>query len=308
LDPRIPQAQVGKKRHFGSRSSSNSKSTKADSRASKASKNSKALPIIPDTVNVGDESMSLADTTLGEQTAGRDRTRPLKKKRFIDLEAAYLASPSFDEESLYTTGKKSSSNMYSLRPSSEINEDYMNQDDFYFSAAGKRGDSKGKVENVNHLGGISENSLIADRIVGLIDAELKEDDSDSNNSTFYMGDSNESPISVALSNCDRKRDVVDFDDIKVLIPTEDDHDACALLEEIQASDSDSLALLDEVSNVDAEGHGEEKLLTASSSSEGEDQDVLVAIHSKSFPSLACQLNEMSPNHGKLQRLSIVPVP
>lgn len=285
LDPRTNQAQVITKRHFGSRSSSHSKSTKAES---KHSKNSKTLPIVPDIVNIGDESMSLADTTLGEQTAGRDRIRQHQKNHFIDLEAAYLASLSFEDESLYTSGKKSSSNIQSLRPSNEINEDYMNQDDFYISAAEKRGDSTGQVANVNHLDERSENPLIADGILALIDAELKENDTDSNNSTLYMGDPNESPISVALSNCDRKRevvDLVDFDDTKVLIPTEDDHEA-ALLEDFQASESDSLDLLDDVSHVDAEGHVEEKVLNASNSPnspKGEDQDGLVAIYGKFSP-------------------------
>jgi len=55
------------------------------------------LPIIPDVVLADDDHRSLANTTLGEQTAGR---KPPKKKRLIDTG---VSMNSFEDESLYTS-------------------------------------------------------------------------------------------------------------------------------------------------------------------------------------------------------------
>jgi hypothetical protein len=55
------------------------------------------LPIVPNVVLADDDHRSLANTTLGEQTAGR---KPPKKKRLVDTG---ISISSFEDESLYTT-------------------------------------------------------------------------------------------------------------------------------------------------------------------------------------------------------------
>ena len=266
FDPNAPRAQIGKKRHFGSRGSS-SKSTKVETAF---------VPVIPKIVDLGEDGQSLADTTIGDQTAGR---RPPKKKRFIDLDAAYA---SFDEESLYTSTneKASGRNLYGIQPSSEIFEDYMNNgtnlgvkidydDEFLYSDTGMAAAST----KMGLLGAIAPSLSMADRNRGLLDDELNGDDSDSFQSVLYMNDA-ESPISVALSNCDRDKsgDVRDFTDCdsnaNVFIPM-DDQEALGMLEDF-VTHSESVKFLDEAANVYVEGHDGHKLLAASISSEGED--------------------------------------
>ena len=56
-----------------------------------------ALPIVPDMVRLDDEHRSLAETTLGEHTAGR---KPPKKKRLVEMG---IIMNSFEDESLYTS-------------------------------------------------------------------------------------------------------------------------------------------------------------------------------------------------------------
>jgi hypothetical protein len=56
-----------------------------------------ALPIVPDMVRLDDEHRSLAETTLGEYTAGR---KPPRKKRLVEMD---VTANSFEDESLYTT-------------------------------------------------------------------------------------------------------------------------------------------------------------------------------------------------------------
>ena len=70
-----------------------------------------ALPIVPEVVQLDEDHMSLANTTLGEHTAGR---KPPKKKRLIQFE-------SFDETSLYTTP-----GLKAILPGREISEDSAN--------------------------------------------------------------------------------------------------------------------------------------------------------------------------------------
>ena len=55
------------------------------------------LPIIPDVILADDDHRSLANTTLGEQTAGR---KPPKKKRLVDTG---ITINSFEDDSLYTS-------------------------------------------------------------------------------------------------------------------------------------------------------------------------------------------------------------
>lgn len=55
------------------------------------------LPIVPNVVLADDDHRSLANTTLGEQTAGR---KPPKKKRLVDTG---ISINSFEDESLYTS-------------------------------------------------------------------------------------------------------------------------------------------------------------------------------------------------------------
>ena len=55
------------------------------------------LPFVPDMVLMDDDHRSLANTTLGEHTAGR---KPPKKKRMVDMD---VTMKSFDDESLYTS-------------------------------------------------------------------------------------------------------------------------------------------------------------------------------------------------------------
>jgi hypothetical protein len=62
------------------------------------------LPVFPEMVQLNDDNQSLADTTLGEHTAGR---KPPKKKRLVSLE-------SFDDSSIYTSP-------YNILPSKRIN-------------------------------------------------------------------------------------------------------------------------------------------------------------------------------------------
>lgn len=69
------------------------------------------LPIVPEVVQLDEDHMSLANTTLGEHTAGR---KPPKKKRLIQFE-------SFDETSLYTTP-----GLKAILPGREISEDSAN--------------------------------------------------------------------------------------------------------------------------------------------------------------------------------------
>ena len=268
FDPNAPRAQVGKKRHFGSRGSS-SKSTKVET---------SFVPVIPKIVDLGEDGQSLADTTIGDQTAGR---RPPKKKRFIDLEAAYA---SFDEESLYTSTheKASGRNLYGIQPSSEIFEDYMNNgtnlgvkidydDEFLHSGTGMAVASN----KMGLLGPIPPSFSMASQIRGLVDDELNGNDSDSFQSVLYMSDA-ESPISVALSNCDRDksgdvREFVDFNDdlnVNVFIPM-DDHETQGMLEDA-VTHSAAVKFLDEAANVYVEGHDGHKLLSASTSSESGD--------------------------------------
>mmetsp|Transcript_16807 Transcript_16807/g.24864 ORF Transcript_16807/g.24864 Transcript_16807/m.24864 type:complete len:1152 (+) Transcript_16807:640-4095(+) len=64
------------------------------------------LPVVPGVVQLDDDNQSLANTTLGEQTAGR---APPKKKKIVQLD-------SFDESSLYTSTN-------SIMPSKEIRDD-----------------------------------------------------------------------------------------------------------------------------------------------------------------------------------------
>jgi len=63
------------------------------------------LPVVPGVVQLNDDNQSLANTTLGEQTAGRV---PPKKKKIIQVD-------SFDESSLYTS-------VNSIMPSKEVVE------------------------------------------------------------------------------------------------------------------------------------------------------------------------------------------
>jgi hypothetical protein len=64
------------------------------------------LPVIPEVVQLDDGNQSLADTTLGEHTAGR---KPPKKKRIVALD-------SFDESSIYTS-------TYKIRPATQIQDE-----------------------------------------------------------------------------------------------------------------------------------------------------------------------------------------
>lgn len=56
-----------------------------------------ALPVVPNIVQLDDDHRSLAETTLGEHTAGR---KPPKKKRLVEMG---VTATSFEEESLFTT-------------------------------------------------------------------------------------------------------------------------------------------------------------------------------------------------------------
>lgn len=80
------------------------RSNEDDSRLASPSKQSPSqsqglstLPIVPVIVRLDDEQRSLAETTLGEHTAGR---KPPKKKRLVEMD---VIMNSFEDESLYTS-------------------------------------------------------------------------------------------------------------------------------------------------------------------------------------------------------------
>jgi len=207
FDTRAPRSDGSKSHHFGSRASS-SKSNRTET---------KVLPFIPTEVNLDDDGQSLADTTLGDQTAGR---RPLKKKkRLISAKVAYA---SFDEESLYTsTEKNSERKMYGIQHSSEIEDDdsvgnsrnntndNIDYNNFFMSNDALTGHSD-SVKNFKLASEVSPRSPIAGKIAALLDAELNGSDSDSFHSGLYMNNT-DSPISVALSNCEQNKKMNVFD-------------------------------------------------------------------------------------------------
>lgn len=82
-----------------SRSQTQSRKRLPSSKSSSQDPSTSFAIAIPDIVQLDDDHQSLANTTLGECTAGR---KPPKKKRLVDADVT--TNTSFEEESLYTMG------------------------------------------------------------------------------------------------------------------------------------------------------------------------------------------------------------